>query len=55
MDQFVSVRPRGRLFKLARAAGLIVGGTSVAALLLGWTAFLLWLAAEIVIAIARWL
>ena len=54
MDQFVSIRPGERLFKLTKAIGLILGGTSVAALLLGWTAFLLWLAAQIVVAFVRW-
>lgn len=55
MDQIVSVRPRDRLFKLAKAVGLILGGTSIVALLIGWTAFLLWLAAEIVVALVHWL
>ena len=55
MDQIVSVRPRGRLLKLVRAVGLILGGTSVMALVIGWTAFLLWLTAEIVVAFVHWL
>lgn len=55
VDQTVSVQPRGRLFKTAMSAGLVLGGTSVVALVLGWTAFLLWLVAEVVITIVRWL
>ncbi len=41
--------------KVAKVGGLIFGGTSVAALMIGWTAFLLWLTAEIVIAFLHWL
>lgn len=50
MDQIVSVRPGGRLAEVAKVGELILGGTSVAALMIGWMAFLLWLVAKIVIA-----
>lgn len=55
MDQIASSRPKGRLSKAAKMAGLILGGTIAAALIIGWSAFLLWLAAKIVIAVAHWL
>lgn len=54
MDQIVSVRSRGRSAEVAKVGGSIFGETSVAALTVGWTAFLLWLTAEIVIAFMRW-
>ena len=55
MDHVVSVQPTGGLSKAAKVAGLILGGTSVVALMIGWIAFLLWLAAEIVITVVHWL
>ena len=55
MTQMISVQPTGGLSKAAKVAGLILVGTSVVALLIGWTAFLLWLAAEIVITVVHWL
>ena len=55
MDQIVSVRPRERMVKAAKVVGLILGGTSVIAFLIGWTAFLLWMTAQIVIAFVHWL
>lgn len=51
MDHNVSV-PRG-LPKALKVAGLILVGTVVAALLMGWLAFLLWLGAEAVIAVVH--
>lgn len=41
--------------KAVKVAGLAVAGTFVVALILGWVAFLLWLAAEVVIAVVHWL
>ncbi len=55
MDRIVPVQPSGGLSKAAKVAGLILVGTVVAALLMGWVAFLLWLGAEIVITIVHWL
>ena len=55
MDHVVSVQPTGGLSKASKVAGLILGGTSVVALMIGWIAFLLWLVAEVVIAIVHWL
>ena len=51
----IAVRDRGGLPKTLKTAGLVLGGTFVAALVLSWTAFLLWLAAEIAIAVVHWL
>ena len=39
----------------ARNAFLALGGASLAAVMMAWVAFLLWLAVEALIAIARWL
>lgn len=39
----------------ARNALLALGGASLVALMMAWVGFLLWLAVEGVIAIARWL
>lgn len=55
MDQIVSVRPRERLVRAAKLVGSILGGTLVIAFLIGWTAFLLWMTAQIVVAFVHWL
>ncbi len=55
MDRIVSVQPTDGLSKAAKVMGLILGGTVVAALLMGWVAFLLWLGAEAVITVVHWL
>ncbi|MGI4765046.1 MAG: hypothetical protein ACRYGP_08270 [Janthinobacterium lividum] len=55
MTQMISAQPTGGLSKAAKVMGLILGGTVVAALLLGWVAFLLWLGAEAVITVVHWL
>ncbi len=55
MDRIVPVQPSGGLSKAAKVAGLILGGTVVAVLMIGWVAFLLWLGAETVITIVHWL
>lgn len=54
MDQIVSVRLRGCSAQVAKVDGSIFGEASVAALTEGWTAFPLWLVAEIVLAFMRW-
>lgn len=52
-----AVLPRGDrgLPRALKVAGLTLGGTVVAALLMGWVAFLLWLAAEAVSDVIHWL
>ena len=55
MDQTVVIRPDGGLAKAVKATGLVLGGTFVAALTIGWVAFLLWLIAEGVITVVHWL
>ena len=55
MDQIITSQPTSGVSKAAKVGGLILGGTFVLALVIGWIAFLLWLAAEIVITIAHWL
>ena len=41
--------------KPVKIAGLILGGTLTASLMVSWIAFLLWLIAEGVIAMVNWL
>lgn len=41
--------------KVLNFLGLILAGTTVASLLIGWSAFLLWLAGEAVVTVVRWL
>ena len=55
MTQIVSRQPTGGLSMAARSVGLVLGGTTIAALLIGWVALLLWLAAEAVITVVHWL
>ncbi len=55
MDQIVSRQPRGGLTRAVRVVGLVLSGTTMAALLIGWVALLLWLAGEAVITVAHWL
>ncbi len=55
MDQIIPGQPRNGLSHAAKVAGLILGGTFIVALVIGWVAFLLWLAAEIVVAFVHWL
>ena len=55
IDQCIITKHATGLSKAAKVAGLILGGISVVALLVGWIAFLLWLAAEIVITVVHWL
>ncbi len=55
MDHIVPAQPTRGLSKAARMMVLVLGGTSVVALIIGWMAFLLWLAAEIVITVVHWL
>lgn len=55
VTQMTTTRDRGGLPKSLKTAGLILGGTFVASLMIGWIAFLLWLMAEGVIAIVSWL
>ena len=55
MNQLVPGQPRNGVPKFLKLAGLILGGTVVAALLMGWVAFLLWLGAEAVMAVVQWL
>ncbi len=51
MTQMTTVRDSGGLSKPVKIAGLILGGTLTASLMIGWIAFLIWLMAEGVIAI----
>ena len=50
-----TAQDRGGLPKALKTAGLILGGTVLASLTIGWAAFLLWLAAEIVMVVVHWL
>ena len=54
MTQMISDRRNRGLPKALKVAGLTLSGTVVAALLIGWVAFLLWLGAEAVIIVAHW-
>lgn len=54
-DAMTTTQDRGGTPKPLRIAGLILGGTVLASLTIGWVAFLLWLAAQIMIAIVHWL
>ena len=55
MTQMTSDRGNRSLPRALKVAGLTLGGTVVAALLIGWAAFLLWVAAEAVITVVFWL
>lgn len=55
MTQMISPRRNLSLLKALKVAALALSGTITAALLIGWAAFLLWLATEAVIAIVHWL
>ena len=55
MEQIISVQPRSGLHKIVRIAGMTLIGTSIAALMIAWAAFLVWLAAEAAIIFAHWL
>lgn len=55
MDQVVPTQVNGALSKAIKVAGLVLAGTTLAALLIGWVAFLLWLVGEAVIAVVHWL
>lgn len=54
MDQFVPIRPSKGSSKVLRVVGLVLAGTVLAALLVGWAAFLFWLAAEAAITLVHW-
>lgn len=54
MNDFVPLRAGLGATKVTRTAGLILMGTTMAAMLIGWMAFLLWLAATGVVAVFRW-
>ena len=55
MTQTVLPRVNRALPRALKVAVLTLGGTLVAALLIGWVAFLLWLVAEAVSAVVHWL
>ena len=55
MDQLVPTQVNGALSKTFRRVGLVLAGTALAAILIGWVAFLLWLTAEAVITVVHWL
>ena len=54
MNHIVPIRAGHGVTKVARATAVVLIGTTVAALLIGWTAFLLWLIGSGVIAVVRW-
>ncbi len=55
MYQLVPTQVNGALSKTFRRVGLVLAGTALAAILIGWVAFLFWLTAEAVITVVHWL
>ena len=55
MTETVSSQDRSGLLRVVRIAGLVLAGTALASLMIGWAALLLWLGAEAVITVVHWI
>ena len=55
MTETAPSQDRDSTSKAVRYGALVLAGTAVAALVIGWAAFLIWLAAETVMGVVHWL